>query len=311
VARAAAKDPEGKKRAPISDSTTEKTTWMLESFLFPKLGSRPIRGIVPMELLAELRKPEKRGFIETAHRTRSIASRVWRFAVATGRAERDITLDLRGALTPVVRENLAGLINPLDIGELLRAIDGYQGVGTTFYALKLAPLTFVRPGELRFAMWSEFDLDAADWRIPAARMKRLKPHIVPLARQTIELLKALKRLGHGSEYLFPSVRTLQRPISNNTVNAALRRLGYTGDQMTGHGFRTTASTSLNELGWDPELVELQLAHTDDDKVRGAYNHAKRIPERRQMMQAWADYLDTLRAGRGKLAECDPVVTQAA
>jgi integrase len=242
-----------------------------------------------------LRRIDLRGTNDSAHRTRSICSRVLRYAVATGRAERDCTADLRGALPPVTGGHFAAITEPAKIGELLRAIDGYVGQPSTAYALRLAPYVFVRPGELRQATWSEFDLNVGEWRIPETRMKAADPLLVPLARQVLELLRRLQPItGHG-RYLFPSLRTATRPISDNTVNAALRRLGYYSGEMTGHGFRSMASTALNEQGWHPDLIELQLAHAERNKVRGAYNRAQRLAERRQMMQAWADYLDRLRA----------------
>jgi integrase len=281
----------------LMESTLSRERSRLERFIFPHLGSRPIAQITPPELLAALRRIELRGTNESAHRTRSICSRVFRYAVATGRAERDCTADLRGALPPVTGGHFAAITEPAKIGELLRAIDGYIGQPSTAYALRMAPYVFVRPGELRRAEWREFDLNGAEWRIPGERMKAREPHLVPLARQANDLLRALRPItGHG-RYLFPSLRSSARPISDNTINAALRSLGYDGQEMTGHGFRSMASTALNEQGWHPDLIELQLAHAERNKVRGAYNRAQRLRERRQMMQAWADYLDTLRAGR--------------
>ena len=279
----------------LSDSTLSRERSRLERFIFPHLGGRPIAQITPAEFLGVLRRIDLRGTNDTAHRTRSICSRVLRYAVATGRAERDCTADLRGALPPVAGGHFAAITEPAKIGELLRAIDGYTGQPSTAHALRLAPYVFVRPGELRQATWSEFDLNAAEWRIPEARMKAGEPFLVPLSRQALELLRRLQLItGHG-RYLFPSLRSATRPISDNTVNAALRRLGYSREEMTGHGFRSMASTALNEQGWHPDLIELQLAHAERNKVRGAYNRAQRLTERRQMMQAWADYLDRLRA----------------
>jgi integrase len=223
---------------------------------------------------------------------------VFRYAVQTGRAERDVAADLRGALAPVVSEHHATITEPARIGELLRAIDGYNGQAVTAYALKLSPLVFVRPGELRHAEWTEFDLDGHEplWRIPAEKMKMGEQHIVPLAKQAVVLLRELKGLTGRGRYVFPSLRSGSRPMSDNTVNAALRRLGYTSEEMTGHGFRSLASTCLNEQGYHPDLIELQLAHAERNQVRAAYNKAQRLPERRKMMEAWADYLDGLRAG---------------
>lgn len=279
----------------LTENTLSRERSRLERFIFPHLGNRPITQITPPELLAALRRIELRGTNESAHRTRSICSRVFRYAVATGQAERDCTTDLRGALPPVTGGHFAAITEPAKIGELLRAIDRYIGQPSTAYALRLAPYVFVRPGELRRAEWREFDLNTAEWRIPGERMKAGEPHLVPLSRQASDLLRALCPItGHG-RYLFPSLRGSGRPISDNTINAALRRLGYDADEMTGHGFRSMASTALNEQGWHPDLIELQLAHAERNKVRGAYNRAQRLAERRQMMQAWADYLDTLRA----------------
>jgi integrase len=268
----------------------------LNSGLYPYIGSRPISSITAVEVLAALRKIEARGRHETAHRVRALAGRVFRYAVATGRAKHDVAADLRDALAPVKSKNFASVVDPIRVGELMRAIYGYSGHPMTGLALKLAPLLFVRPGELRQAEWEEVDLEGAEWRIPAARMKMKELHVVPLARQAVALFKELQPLARGGRYVFHSLRTRDRPMSNNTVNAALRRLGYSGEEQTAHGFRTMASTLLNEQGYHPDVIELQLAHSERNKVRAAYNKAQRLPERRQMMQAWADYLDRLRAG---------------
>ncbi|HEX7113696.1 MAG TPA: integrase arm-type DNA-binding domain-containing protein [Steroidobacter sp.] len=284
---------EEKKLAP---ATYAKAKWLLESWLLPALGAQPIGEITPAELLGVLRRVESRGIHETAQRAKQLAGRIFRYAIATGRAERDITADLRGALVPPATRNRAAITEPARVGELLRAIDGYIGQPATLYALRLAPYVFVRPGELRAAEWREFDLKAAEWRIPASRMKMREPHIVPLSRQAVAILEELRRLTGGGRYLFPSLRTPERPISENTLNAALRRLGYSGEEMTAHGFRAMASTLLNERGFPPDVIELQLAHKERNKVRAAYNRAERLEERRKMMQAWADYLDSLRAG---------------
>ena len=268
----------------------------LRSFLCPYVGGRPVAGITAQELLAVLRRIEARGRHETAHRVRALAGRVLRYAVATGRAPHDVAADLKDALAPVKSKNFASVTDPRRVGELMRAINGYSGHPVTALALKLAPLVFVRPGELRAAGWSEFDPENAEWRIPAARMKMGEPHIVPLSRQALAILRELQPLARGGRYLFPSLRTRDRPMSDNTINAALRRLGYTSEEQTGHGFRSMASTLLNEQGFPPDVIELQLAHAERNKVRAAYNKAQRLPERRKMMQAWADYLDGLRAG---------------
>jgi integrase len=266
----------------------------LKAYLYPYIGSSPIGQITAPELLAALRKTESRGRHETAHRARALAGRIFRYAIATGRGQRDISADLKDALAPVKSKNFAAITDPAKVGELLRAIHGYVGQPITAFALKLAPLVFVRPGELRGAEWSEFDLANAEWRIPAVRMKMGQPHIVPLSRQALQILNELKPLTSNSQYVFPSLLTRRRPMSDNTVNAALRRMGYSGEEHTGHGFRSMASTLLNELGYPPDVIELQLAHSERNKVRAAYNRAQRLAERRKMMQEWADYLDSLR-----------------
>jgi integrase len=280
----------------LGSATLKKAQWIFENLIFPKLGKRPISKITAPDLLGALRRIEARGAHETTHRAKQRCGQIFRYAIATGRAERDITADLRGALAPVVSKNRAALTDPAHVGELLRAIDGYHGSPRIALALKLAARTFVRPGELRYAEWCEIDLDGAEWRIPGERMKMRELHIVPLARQVIELLRELHSITGRGKYLFPSLQTSLRPISENTVNVALRRLGYSKDEMTGHGFRAMASTLLNEQGWHPDLIELQLAHAERNKVRAAYNRAQRLPERRKMMQAWADYLQALTTG---------------
>lgn len=283
--------------AKMAPATANKATWLLEWYLFPQIGSTPVSEVTAPTLLEALRKIEKEGKHETAHRAKQLAGRVLRYAVATGRAERDPSHDLRGALAPVPARSRAAITDPAQVGALLRSIDAYVGQPTTACALKLAPLTFVRPGELRAAEWSEIDLENAEWRIPGRRMKMREPHLVPLSRQAVELLSELKLLTGRGRHVFPSLRGRDRPMSENTVNAALRSLGYSGDEQTGHGFRAMASTLLNELGFPPEVIELQLAHAERNKVRAAYNRAQRLAERRKMMQAWASYLDELRAGR--------------
>lgn len=288
------------KQVDLEPDTIKAHTQRLEDYVFPHLGKRPIGTVEAPDLLAALRRIEHKALHDTARRTLSLCGRVWRYAIATGRAKRDITHDLQGALTSVESKNHAAIIEPKGVGELLRALDGYRGQPAVCYALKFAPLVFVRPVELRTAEWSHFDLDAAEatWRIPKEFMKMRDPHVVPLARQAVELLRELRTLSTG-RLLFPGLRTAARPMSENTVNAALRRLGYSGEMQTGHGFRTIASTMLNELGWHPDLIELQLSHQERNKVRAAYNKAQRLPERRKMMQAWADHLDALRADVGK------------
>ena len=252
-----------------------------------------------------LRRIESRGAAETAHRALQNCGQVLRYAIATGRAERDPTRDLRGALPPAPKEkHHASITDPKRIAELLRAIDGYQGYFVTKCALQLAPLVFVRPGELRMAQWPEFDLEKAEWRIPAERMKMREQHIVPLASQAEDLLRELEPLTNrvllsrpnSRRYVFPSPRTHERAMSENAVLAALRRMGYTKEEMTGHGFRSMASTLLHEQGWNHQAIERQLAHAERNAVSAAYNFAEHLPERRKMMQAWADYLESLKAG---------------
>jgi integrase len=285
-------------RKKFSAATLEKAEWTINDLLNPFIGGLPVRAITAPEILAVVRRLEVRGKHETAHRTKQRAGQIFRYAIATGRADRDPTADLRGALAPIVATNHAAVTEPKAVGELLRAIHGYNGQPATECAMKLAPLLFVRPGELRAAQWEEFDLDAnePEWRIPAARMKMRELHIVPLSSQAVAILRELQPVTGPNGYCFPSLRDANRPMSENAITAALRRMGYTGDQMTWHGFRTIASTLLNEQGWNPDLIELQLAHAERNAVRDAYNRAQRLPERRKMMQAWADYLDGLRAG---------------
>jgi integrase len=225
------------------------------------------------------------------------AGQVFRYAVLEGKVESDPTASLKGALKPPKGKHHAAVTDPSRIGQLLRAIDGYGGQFTTLRALQFAPLVFVRPGELRQAVWSEFDLDGAIWRIPAERMKMKAAHVVPLSAQAVDILRALWPLtGHG-HYVFPGIRTDRRPMSENTINAALRGLGYSGEEMTGHGFRSMAATRLNEMGWNSDAIERQLAHSELNKVKAAYTHAAQyLEERIRMMQAWADYLDALRCG---------------
>ncbi|HWR03663.1 MAG TPA: tyrosine-type recombinase/integrase [Humidesulfovibrio sp.] len=278
-----------------ADNTAKTVIERLQKDIFPYIGARPIREITPPELLAVIRRIESRGAVETARRDLQKCGEIFRYALATGRAERDIAADLRGAIAPPKKRHFASIHEPKEIGELLRAIDGYQGSPVTRCALQLAPLTFVRPGELRHAEWTEIDLEAEEWRIPAARMKMREKHIVPLSRQALEVLHELQPLTGGGRYVFPGARSADRPMSENAVLAALRRMGYEKGEMTGHGFRSMASTILHEQGWLSDVVERQLAHGDRNKVRASYNFAQHLPERRKMMQAWADYLEELRS----------------
>jgi integrase len=281
-------------------ATLKKKRWLLD-FAISEFGNRPIAEIKAPDILEGLRKIEKRGRHETATRTRSTIGAVFRYAIATGRAERDPSADLRGALiTPTVTHR-ATIVEPNAVGALLRAIDGFDGQPTTRYALQLAPLVFVRPGELRKAEWAEFNIDAAEWRIPAAKMKMRRPHRVPLAPQALAILGELREITGGSKYLFPSVRSWHRPISENTLNAALRRLGYDKTELTVHGLRSTASSLLNESGkWHADAIERQLSHQEQDEVRGAYTHSAEFwQERVRMMKWWASHLDELR-DRGRV-----------
>lgn len=278
-----------------SSSHGERILRRLEKDIFPWLGKRPIAEITPPELLSVLRRIENRGAIETAHRACQNCGQVFRYAIATGRAERDISADLKGAIPPPKKSHHASIIKPSEIGALLRAIEDYQGHFVTKCALRLAPLVFVRPGELRHAEWQEIDFSNAEWRIPAEKMKMSVMHIVPLSTQAIAILRELKALTGKGQYIFPSVRNSKRAMSENTVLGALRRLGYTSDEMTGHGFRSMASTLLNEQGWNPDAIERQLAHGERNTVRAAYNYAEYLPERKKMMQHWADHLDDLKA----------------
>ncbi len=268
----------------------------LERDIFPWLGKKPIKDIQAPDLLSVLRRIEERGAVETAHRASQNCGQVFRYAVATGRAERDPSGDLRGAIPPTKAKHHASITDPKEIGGLLRAIDAYEGGLIVRCALRLAPLVFTRPGELRRAEWKEIDWDKAEWSIPGEKMKMREKHVVPLSRQAIEILHELQPLTGEGRFLFPSPRSWDRPMSENAVLAALRRMGYSGDQMTGHGFRSMASTLLNEQGWNRDAIERQLAHAERDEIRAAYNYAQHMPERRKMMQAWADYLDELKAG---------------
>lgn len=279
-----------------AEATVAKSRWVL-SLMEASLGRRPIADIQPPDVLAVLKKMEQRGNLETARRSRAFASRVFRYAVATGRATADPAAPLQGALTAPIRKHHGAILEPKRVGELLRAIDGYDGQPITQLALKFAPHVFVRPGEMRHAEWAEVDFDAAVWRIPAGKMKARQPHSVPLSRQSIGLLRAVGELTGGGRYIFPSLRTPREPMSENTVNAALRRLGFSGDEMTAHGFRAMASTLLNESGkWHPDAIERALAHKDGDSVRAAYHRGAHWAERVEMAQWWSDYLDTLRQG---------------
>jgi integrase len=271
----------------------------LKGDIFSWLGKRLIAEITAPELLSALRRVEKRGSVDTAHRIMQNCGQIFRYAIATGRAQRDITTDLRGALPPAKKGHLATIVDPKEIGKLLRAFEDYEGYFVTRCALRLAPLVFVRPGELRKAEWSEINFETAEWRISAPKMKMRELHIVPLSKQALAILEELKPLTGGGRYIFPGVNNPNRPMSNNTVTGALRRLGYTSDEMTGHGFRSMASTLLNEQGWNRDAIQRQLAHGERNRIRAAYNYAEYLPERKKMMQHWSDYLQGLTNTLGK------------
>ncbi|MDR1111029.1 MAG: integrase arm-type DNA-binding domain-containing protein [Deltaproteobacteria bacterium] len=271
-----------------------KRIWgRIEKDLLPFLSIRQISEITALELLEVLRKIESRGSIVTAHRCLQYCGQVFRYAIATGRMTHDISTDLKGALKPATHDHMASLTDPNAIGGLLRAIDGYSGNPIVKLALQIAPYVFVRPGELRHAEWAEFDFDKAEWRIPADKMKMKQIHIVPLATQVINIMNELRCYSGTGRYLFPSMRTNDRPISDMTLLAGLRRLGFSKEEMTVHGFRSIASTILNEKEYNRDWIERQLAHSDHG-VRASYNYADYLSNRRIMMQEWADYLDTLR-----------------
>ena len=275
-------------------SYAERVLTRLEKDVFPWIGKNPINEINAPELLTVFRRVENRGALDTSHRVMQNCGQVFRYAVATGRADRDPTNDLKGALPPVRKKHLASITEPKKIGGLLRALDGYDGTFVVKCALKVAPLVFVRPVELRTAEWEHIDFDTKEWRIPPEKMKMRVLHIVPLSKQALDILNEIKPLTGSGRYVFPSIRTDTRPMSENTVLGAIRRLGYEKGEMTGHGFRSMASTILNEQGWNRDAIERQLAHAERDSVRASYNYAEFLPERREMMQKWADYLDALK-----------------
>jgi integrase len=278
-------------------TTQDKITAWLEKDVIPHIGKMPISTIVPRNVLAALRKMEARGALDSLQRVKQVCGQVFRYAVATGSAERDVTQDLKGAFATAAPKHFAAITEPKQAGELLRSIFAYTGHPCTVAALKLSPLVFVRPGELRQAEWAEIDLDAAEWRIPARKMKMKVDHLVPLSAQAVEILRSVQPLtGHG-QYVFPGLRTGERPMSENTLNAALRGMGYTKEVHSAHGFRAMARTIMDEvLGERVDLIEHQLAHTVRDANGRAYNRTAHLPARREMMQRWSDYLDKLRLG---------------
>jgi integrase len=286
-----------KSQADRAANTQGKVTTWLEKDVFPYLGKMPISDIRPRDVLGALRHMEARGALESVQRVKQICGQVFRFAVAEGSIDRDVTQDLKGALKKHKAANYPAITNPKQAGELMRSIHGYSGTPYTVAALKLLPLVFVRPGELRTAEWTEIDLGASQWRIPSIKMKMKVDHIVPLSIQAVEILRDIKSItGHG-KYVFPSLRTGERPMSENTINCALRGMGYSQDTHTAHGFRAMARTILDEvLNQRVDLIEHQLAHKVKDANGTAYNRTAHLPAREKMMQTWADYLDKLRIG---------------
>ncbi len=286
-----------KMAATRSAGTQDKVLAWLQHDLFPFIGAMPVSNIKPRDILGVIQRVEARGAIDSAHRIKQVCGQILRFGVAIGWVERDVTPDLKGALVAVPRTNFAAITEPKEVAVLMRAIYAYNGHAVAVAALKLTPMLFVRPGELRAAEWREIDLDAAEWRIPAVKMKMKVEHMVPLPRQAVEILRDLHQVtGHG-KFVFPSLRTEEACMSENTINAALRGMGFAKDVMTAHGFRATARTILDEvLGVRVDLIEHQLAHRVIDPNGRAYNRTSHLPARRQMMQQWADYLDKLRIG---------------
>lgn len=294
----------------LAPVTVDKIRWLLAK-AYPLLGTIPIAQITPHEALAVLRKVEATGAYESARRMRSVLSRVFRYGVATVRCDKDVAADLRGAIAVPKVKHFAAITRPSEVGTLLRAIDGYTGHKVTVIAMRLSPHVLLRPGELRQAEWTDIDFDEAIWFIPAERMKMRRPHRVPLSRQVIEMLKELHEHTHWWKYLFPCLGKPRKAMSENAVNQGLRKLGYTTDQMTAHGFRAMAATLLNEMGeWNPDAIERQLAHVDTNQVRRAYARGEYWDERVEMMQRWSDYLDQLRDGGKILRPAFPAARRA-
>ncbi|MDR1578457.1 MAG: tyrosine-type recombinase/integrase [Deltaproteobacteria bacterium] len=282
------------KKTILKNNYTSRIIGRLEKDLFPFLAERPINEISAPELLGTLRKIETRGAVDTAHRCLQYCGQIFRYAIATGRATHDLSADLRGALKPARHSHFSSLKEPMAVAGLLRAIDGYSGHSIVKIALQIAPYVFVRPGELRHAEWKEVNLEAAEWQIPAEKMKMKQLHIVPLAKQVLDKINELRYYTGKGRYLFPSMRSDDRPISDMTLLAGLRRLDFSKEEMTVHGFRSIASTLLNEQGYNRDWIERQLAHGERNSIRAAYNYAEYLPERRKMMQEWADYLDMIK-----------------
>lgn len=286
------------------DSHAKRLISRLENDVFPWLGSRPIHEIEPPEILDVMRRVQARGALESAHRVRQVCGQVFKYAVATGRAKRDQTADIKGALPSHRKKHFSAIKKPEELAVLLHAIDQYKGTFVVRCALRLSPLVMLRPGEFRQAEWSEIDLEQAVWTIPVKRMKALKAtkesnettHIVPLSMQAVEILKDIEPLTGRFQHVFTGARSRTRPMSDNAVRLALRTMGFDKEEMTVHGFRSTASTLLNEMGFNPDAIEAQLAHKDSNEIRAAYNRAQYLDERRNMLQTWADYLDELKQG---------------
>ena len=278
----------------LAPSYSKKVRSLFERQIFPVLGAKPIAEVEPTDVLNAARHVEQTGAIETAHRLIQICGQVFRYAIATGRTKYDVSTGLHAALPKVNVKHMATLTDKKRIGQLLRAIDAYGGFFPVRCALRLAPLLFVRPGELQKAEWAEFDLPAAEWRLPASKMKMRQRHIVPLSCQALSILAELQSYTGNGQFLFPSIRTTTKPIALESMLVAIRSMGFTQDEMTMHGFRGMASTLLNEMGYNRDWIERQLAHGERDHVRAAYNYAEHLPERRQMMQEWADYLDEMK-----------------
>lgn len=290
----------------LAPVTIEKISWLLAK-AYPIIGSIPIAQITPHEALAVLRKVEATGAFESARRMRSVLSRVFRYGVATVRCEKDVAVDLRGAIATPKVKHFAAITNPTDVGVLLHAIDGYTGQAVTRMAMRLSPHVLLRPGELRKAEWTDIDVEKAIWSIPADRMKMRRPHRVPLSRQMLAMIEELREITGFRQHLFPCMGKPRKPMSENAVNQGLRRLGYSTNEMTAHGFRAMAATLLNESGkWNPDAIERQLAHMDSNQVRRAYARGEYWEERVQMMQEWSDCLDSLREAAAAAAV--PIVT---
>jgi integrase len=284
---------------PLAPATVKRKTFVLEKHLLPALGSLSLEAITPAAILDRLLRPlEARGLLETALRARELAGAIFRFGIASALTDKDPTFNLLGAIKPPAPKHHPGITDPARLGEFLRAVDDYRGNLLVRFAWRLLPLVFVRPGELIKWRWEEIDRGRALWTIPAPKMKMRLPHVVPLARQCLDLLGEMEAFSGPEGFLFPNMRHRDRPMSENTLNAALRAMGFGPDEVVAHGFRTTASTLLNERGYRPDLIERQLAHVERNAVRGAYNRAEFLEERRAMMADWADYLDGLKAGGG-------------